>query len=190
MSHTDFEAEQDDWLAEQFDGLTVELDHLTPSEWAEKRRYLPPSVAAMPGYYRFETTPYLREIVDCLSVDSPIREVALMKGVQIGATVGVLENAIGYAIDFVKTAPVMLVTADAERPGSDRPAETAPSESPGSAPQTSRSEERSPATDRAPTGARGRQGHRLQRRPCRLDARRDRRRVRDAARVQRCARGP
>ena len=114
MSQTDFEAEQDDWLAEQLDGLTVELDHLTPSEWAEKRRYLPPSVAAMPGYYRFETTPYLREIVDCLSVDSPIREVSLMKGVQIGATVGVLENAIGYAIDFVKTAPVMLVTADAE----------------------------------------------------------------------------
>src|SRR5690606_15455120 len=68
----------------------------------------------MPGYYRFEATPYLREIVDCLSVDSPIREVSLMKGVQIGATVGILENAIGYCIDFVRTAPVMLVTADAE----------------------------------------------------------------------------
>src|SRR5690606_20415944 len=71
-------------------------------------------LSPMPGYYRFQTTPYLQEIVDCLSTDSPVREVAVMKGVQIGATVGVLENVIGYAVDFVKTAPVMLVTADAE----------------------------------------------------------------------------
>lgn len=68
----------------------------------------------MPGYFRFEVTPYLREILDCLSMDSPVREVALMKGVQIGATVGILENAIGYAIEHVKTAPVMLITADLE----------------------------------------------------------------------------
>lgn len=114
MSYAEFAADQDEWIAEQLDALTVELQHLSPSQWAEERRYLPPSVTAMPGYYRFEATPYLREIVDCLSVDSPIREVSLMKGVQIGATVGILENAIGYCIDHVKTAPVMLVTADAE----------------------------------------------------------------------------
>lgn len=114
MNRLDFSADQDEWLAERLEALTVEIQHLTPSQWAEKRRYLPPSVTAMPGYYRFDATPYLREIVDCLSVDSPIREVSLMKGVQIGATVGVLENCIGYCVDFVKTAPVMLVTADAE----------------------------------------------------------------------------
>lgn len=101
-----------EWLAQQFDDLTTELDVVTPSEWAETKRYLPPSVTSLPGFYRFEVTPYLREIVDCLSIDSPVREVALMKGVQIGATVGILENAIGYFIEHVKTAPVMLVTAD------------------------------------------------------------------------------
>ena len=37
-----------------------------------------------------------------------------MKGVQLGLTVGVLENTIGYYVDAVKTAPVMMVTADAE----------------------------------------------------------------------------
>lgn len=114
MTQLDFAADQDTWLAEQLEALTVELEHLTPSEWAEKRRYLPANLSPMPGYYRFQTTPYLKEIVDCLSTDSPVREVAVMKGVQIGATVGVLENAIGYCVDFVKTAPVMLVTADAE----------------------------------------------------------------------------
>lgn len=68
----------------------------------------------MPGYYRFAVSPYLREIVDCLGVDSPVREVSVMKGVQIGYTSGVTENAIGYFISHVKTAPLMFVTADAE----------------------------------------------------------------------------
>lgn len=77
-------------------------------------RYLPPSTTNLPGYFRFAVAPYLREIVDCFSVDSPIREVAIQKGVQIGATVGVLENVIGYCLAHVKTAPVMMVTADGE----------------------------------------------------------------------------
>lgn len=106
-------AEHHQRLAECFDGLTTTLDVLRPSAWAEQRRYLPPSLTPMPGFYSFDVAPYLREIVDCMSVDSPVREVALMKGVQIGATVGVLENAIGYFIDHVKSAPMMMVTADA-----------------------------------------------------------------------------
>jgi phage terminase large subunit GpA-like protein len=68
----------------------------------------------MPGYYRFDVTPYLREIVDCMGVESPVREVSLMKGVQLAYTTDVLENTIGYAIDHVKSAPVMMVTADAD----------------------------------------------------------------------------
>lgn len=106
--------EEREWLGRQFGELTDTMTALSPSEWAESRRYLPASNTALPGQYSFKITPYLREIVDCLGVDSPIREVTLMKGVQIGATVGVLENCIGYCIDAVKTAPVMLVTADAE----------------------------------------------------------------------------
>lgn len=107
-------ADQIEWLAQQFDRLTTELEVMSPSVWAETKRYLPPSVTSLPGFYRFEVAPYLREIVDCLSVESPIREVAVMKGVQICATVGILENAVGYFMDHVKTAPVMMVTADAE----------------------------------------------------------------------------
>lgn len=94
--------------------LTTELEVLSPSEWAEAKRYLPAANTSMPGPYSFELTPYLREPLDCLGAESPIREVVLMKGIQIGGTVGVLENEIGYCIDHVKTAPVMLVTADAE----------------------------------------------------------------------------
>lgn len=103
-----------EWLAQQFEALTVEMEVMSPSRWAESMRYLPPSVTSMPGYYRYEVAPYLREIADCLSVDSPIREISFMKGVQIGGTVGVIENGIGYFIAHVKVAPVMLITADAE----------------------------------------------------------------------------
>ena len=103
-----------EWLAEQFDALTTELVELTPSQWAEQRRYLPASVTSQPGLYSFDLTPYLREILDCLGTESPIRHVILMKGVQIGATSGVLENALGYLIDQVRDAPAMLLTADAE----------------------------------------------------------------------------
>jgi phage terminase large subunit GpA-like protein len=107
-------AEHREWIARQFDALTDDIVVITPSEWAETRRYLPPSSSAIPGYYRYEVTPYLKEIADCFAFDSPIREITLMKGVQIGATVGVFENVIGYCIDHVKTAPVMMLTADAE----------------------------------------------------------------------------
>lgn len=66
----------------------------------------------MPGFYDWQITPYLKEILDCLSPTSYIREIDFMKGAQIGGTVGVLENIIGYLIDHVKTSPVMLLTAD------------------------------------------------------------------------------
>ncbi len=102
------------WLADQVDGITDELRILRPSEWAERTRYLPPSVTALPGYFSFEVAPYTREILDCLSPESPIREVSWMKGVQICATTAVLENCIGYYMDAIGTAPMMLLTADAE----------------------------------------------------------------------------
>lgn len=103
---------QREWLAEQFEALTTELKVLSPSQWAEQNRYLPASVTPMPGLYDFGVTPYLREIVDCMDVESPIREVTFMKGAQVCATTGVLENTIGYFIAQVQTEAIMLLTSD------------------------------------------------------------------------------
>ncbi len=108
------EQDQLEWLQSEFANLTDEILQVSPSEWAEENRYLPPGVTPLPGYYDYSVSPYLREIIDCLDVRSPIREVTLMKGSQIGATVGILENFIGYAMEQVKNAPCMMVTADAE----------------------------------------------------------------------------
>ena len=102
----DWEAEQRDWLADQFESLTSKLTIIKPSEWAEEKRYLPPSVTPLPGFYRFEVAPYMREPLDCLSIDSPIRHIAFMKGVQLGATSGLIENGIGYFIGGRRTRKV------------------------------------------------------------------------------------
>jgi phage terminase large subunit GpA-like protein len=59
---------------------------LTVSEWADRYRVLSQRASSEPGRWRTERTPYLREIMDCLSPSSPVQRVALMKGAQIGGT--------------------------------------------------------------------------------------------------------
>ena len=59
---------------------------LTVSEWAERYRHLSSKDAGEPGPWRNTTTPYLVEIMDCLSPVSPVERVILMKGVQVGGT--------------------------------------------------------------------------------------------------------
>lgn len=111
---TRYEEEQEKWFKEQVESITDEVPVITPSEWAESRRYLSKATTSKPGMYRFSVAPYLLEIVDNFSIRSSTRFVAFMKGVQVCATVGVLENVIGYNIDHVKSAPCMMVTADGE----------------------------------------------------------------------------
>ena len=86
-SHFDYDAYFDQeckqWLLEQVDGLTDEIVMLSPSEWAEKNRYLPASVTPMPGYYSYDVNPALREIIDCGDLRSPIREVNFKKVIRI-----------------------------------------------------------------------------------------------------------
>lgn len=107
-------AEQRDWLASQFDDITHELKVLSPSQWAEQHRYLPASATPVPGLFGWDVTPYLREVVDCMDVESPIRELTIMKGAQVCVTTAVLENVVGYYIAQVQTEALMLLTADAE----------------------------------------------------------------------------
>lgn len=72
---------------------------LTVSEWADRNRLLSQRSAAEPGKWRTSRTPYLKEIMDCLSPTSDIEEVIFMKGAQIGGTECGL-NWIGYSMDM------------------------------------------------------------------------------------------
>lgn len=85
-------------------GLAPE-PQLTVSEWADKHRMLP-TMNAEPGPWRTSRVPYLAEIMDCLSIASPVERVVFMKGAQTGGTEAGL-NAIGY---WIAHAPGIILT--------------------------------------------------------------------------------
>lgn len=85
-------------LSGMLDASKFLLSDIKPSEWAEKNRVMNKSVSPFPGKYSFDKTPYLIEIVNCLSPTHPARKIAVMKGAQIGFSTGVIENGIGWII--------------------------------------------------------------------------------------------
>jgi phage terminase large subunit GpA-like protein len=92
---------------------------LTVSEWAGRYRVLSQRASSEPGRWRTERTPYLKEIMDCLSPASPVQRVALMKGAQIGGTE--CGNCwIGYVIHRAP-GPMMAVSPTVEEGASYPP---------------------------------------------------------------------
>jgi len=85
---------------------------LTVSQWADRYRTLSPRASAEPGPWRTDRTPYLREIMDCLSPSSPVESVVFMKGAQIGGT-ECGNNWIGYIIHQAP-GPMMAVQPTVE----------------------------------------------------------------------------
>ena len=80
---------------------------LTVSEWADEYRVLSSVASAEAGRWRTSRTPYLREIMDCLSANSKYEKIVFIKGAQVGGT-ECGNNWIGYIIDKVP-GPTMLV---------------------------------------------------------------------------------
>jgi phage terminase large subunit GpA-like protein len=80
---------------------------LTVSEWAEHYRVLSTKGSSEPGRWRNSRTPYLKEIMDCLSPTSPVERVVVMKGAQVGGTELGL-NWVGYVIHHAP-GPMMIV---------------------------------------------------------------------------------
>lgn len=59
---------------------------LSISEWADANRILSSVSSSEPGRWKTSRTPYLAEIMDCLSPHNPCERVILMKGAQVGGT--------------------------------------------------------------------------------------------------------
>jgi phage terminase large subunit GpA-like protein len=85
---------------------------LTVSEWADRYRMLAQRSSAEPGPWRTTRTPYLREIMDCLSPSSAVERIVFMKGAQIGAT-ECGNNWISYVIHQAP-GPIMSVQPTVE----------------------------------------------------------------------------
>lgn len=74
------------------------LSNVKPSEWNEQHRVMTTDVSPFPGRFSYNRTPYLREVVDCISPNHPAKIVAIQKGAQIGFSTGVIEAGIGWII--------------------------------------------------------------------------------------------
>lgn len=85
-----------DQVMEILEGSKVQLSNISPSDWTEKNRIMTTDVSPFPGKFTYNRTPYLKEVVDCLSPYHPARIIAVMKGSQIGFSTGVIESGIGW----------------------------------------------------------------------------------------------
>lgn len=71
---------------------------LSPSVWTEKNIYLTSDISRFTGFYKYDVSPYTREVIDCLDSKSPVEMVAVMKCAQSGFTMGVIVPGICYII--------------------------------------------------------------------------------------------
>ncbi len=101
----------DIWLSDSLESLTYRKNILKVSEYAEQNRVLPQELSPLPGKWSNEVAPYLTEIMDCFSENSPIQQVAVMKGAQLGLTTGVIENPLIYIVGH-NPGPILYVSAD------------------------------------------------------------------------------
>lgn len=101
------------WIIEEMEDIISEIHNISPSAYNEEHRYLPSTVTSMPGYIRYAVNPFMREIVDCFDIHSPVRQINVMKGVQVTYST-VLESGVMYYADHIGTLPMMYITADKE----------------------------------------------------------------------------
>lgn len=87
-----------DLLEEVVDAGVIRRSDVLPSAWAEGRRVMGSAESKFRGPFRYDLTPYAREIVDCLSPGHPAQQIWVMKGAQVGISKGVIENGINYVI--------------------------------------------------------------------------------------------
>jgi phage terminase large subunit GpA-like protein len=78
----------------------------TVSAWSDKYRILTSKGSGEPGQWRTDRTPYLREILDSLSVNSPAQRIVLMFAAQLGKT----EVGLNWICYVMQHAPGPMLT--------------------------------------------------------------------------------
>ena len=86
---------------------------LTVSQWADNHRVLSSKGSGETGRWRTSRNPMLKEIMDCLSIHSQVREIWVMKSSQVGVTEASV-NWLGYTLDYAPgPAMVLMPTLEA-----------------------------------------------------------------------------
>jgi phage terminase large subunit GpA-like protein len=80
---------------------------MSVAEWSDAKRMLPSKSSAEPGRWRTSRTPYLKEIMEALSPQSPVQEVKVIKATQLGFT-ELANNAILCYMDLYP-CPIQMI---------------------------------------------------------------------------------
>jgi len=81
---------------------------LTVSQWADDHRILSGKQSSERGRWRTARNPILREIMDCCSANSRVRDLVVMKSSQVGVTEAVI-NVLGYTFDHAPCPAMVLL---------------------------------------------------------------------------------
>ena len=109
---TNYDANFNDIYLKNFcEGLKPD-PNFTVSSWADNHRILSSISSSEPGPWRTDRTPYLKEIMDCLSPSNPCEKVVFMKGAQIGGT-ECGNNWMGFVIHHAP-GPMLIVNPTVE----------------------------------------------------------------------------
>lgn len=81
---------------------------LTVSTWADQHRELTGKQASERGRYRTSRTPFLREIMDCLSASSRVTDIVVKKSSQVGVT-ELTVNWLGYTMEHAPAPSMVLM---------------------------------------------------------------------------------
>ncbi len=101
------------------------IEVLTVSEWADQYGFLPKECAKEAGPWRTSRVPFLRKIMDSLGPASPVQQVIVMKGTQLGfTTVGIMWLGYTIAVDPAPMLSVMPTLETAKRHSKTRIAPT------------------------------------------------------------------
>lgn len=84
---------------------------LTVSEWADTYRMLDQRSSAEPGQWRTSRTPYLKEVMDCLSPSNPCEFVKVKKATQLGFTQAGM-NWFGFIAHLAPGPAMMILPTD------------------------------------------------------------------------------
>lgn len=93
--------------------LDTDLTYLTPVEWAEKNRILTPDITNWPGPMNYNRTPYLKEIANSIMPNDSGQIFAVMKGSQIGFSIGGIFTMMGWVISESPANVLFMVNDDA-----------------------------------------------------------------------------
>lgn len=93
--------------------LGEDLKNLTPVQWAEDNRVLTSDITNFPGPMSYRRTPYLVEIANSIMSSDPGQIFAIMKGSQIGFSIGGIFTQMGWIISESQANTLFMVNDDA-----------------------------------------------------------------------------